>query len=161
MKKLLLLLILFFSSVTMYAEGKKVLSVLMKDGTSVYFLLAEKPLITFQNDEVKIVSDKDEATMKRTLVERFEFVSEIPTGIEDVEDLEEKVACENFELAGDAVYISGLTPGCKVQLLSVNGRVLASEVAGENGCVTLQLEALPSGIYLVNYYETTIKFIKS
>ena len=161
MKKLLLLLILFFSSVTMYAEGKKVLSVLMNDGTSVYFLLAEKPLITFQNDEVKIVSDKDEATMKRTLVERFEFVSEIPTGIEDVEDLEEKVACENFELAGDAVYISGLTPGCKVQLLSVNGQVLASEVAGENGCVTLQLEALPSGIYLVNYYETTIKFIKS
>lgn len=161
MKKLLLLLILFFSSVTMYAEGKKVLSVLMKDGTSVYFLLAEKPLITFQNDEVKIVSDKDEATMKRTLVERFEFVSEIPTGIEDVEDLEEKVACENFELAGDAVYISGLTPGCKVLLLSVNGQVLASEVAGENGCVTLQLEALPSGIYLVNYYETTIKFIKS
>ena len=98
--------------------------------------------------------------MKRTLVERFEFVSEIPTGIEDVEDLEEKVACENFELAGDAVYISGLTPGCKVQLLSVNAQVLASEVAGENGCVTLQLEALPSGIYLVNYYETTIKFIK-
>ena len=64
-------------------------------------------------------------------------------------------------LAGDAVYISGLTPGCKVQLLSVNGQVLASEVAGENGSVTLQLEALPSGIYLVNYYETTIKFIKS
>ena len=160
MKKLLLLLILFFSSVTMYAEGKKVLSILMKDGTSVYFLLAEKPFITFQNDEVKIVSDKDEATMKRTLVERFEFVAEVPTGIEDVEDLEEKVACENFELAGDAVYISGLTPGCKVQLLSVNAQVLASEVAGENGCVTLQLEALPSGIYLVNYYETTIKFIK-
>lgn len=161
MKKLLLLLMLFFCSVTIFAEGKDVLGVMMKDGTSVYFLLAEKPLITFQNDEVKIVSEKDEATMKRTLVDRFEFVAEVPTGIEDVEELDEKVASENLELTGDAVYISGLTPGCKVQLLSVNGQVLMSEVAGENGCVTLLLEALPSGVYLVNYYETTIKFIKS
>ncbi len=161
MKKLLLLLMLFFCSVTMFAEGKDVLGVMMKDGTSVYFLLAEKPLITFQNDEVKIVSEKDEATMKRALVDRFEFVAEVPTGIEDVEGLDEKVASENLELTGDAVHISGLLPGCRVQLLSVNGQVLMSEVAGENGCVTLLLEALPSGVYLVNYYETTIKFIKS
>lgn len=161
MKKLLLLLMLFFCSVTMFAEGKDVLGVMMKDGTSVYFLLAEKPLITFQNDEVKIVSENDEATMKRALVDRFEFVAEVPTGIEDVEGLDEKVASENLELTGDAVHISGLLPGCRVQLLSVNGQVLMSEVAGENGCVTLLLEALPSGVYLVNYYETTIKFIKS
>ena len=160
MKKLLLLLILFFSSVTMYAEGKKVLSVLMKDGTSVYFLLAEKPLITFQNDEVKIVSKNDEATMKRALVDRFEFVAEVPTGIEDVEELDEKVASENLELTGDAVHISGLLPGCRVQLLSVNGQVLMSAVADDNGCVTLSLDALASGIYLVNYNEVTIKFIK-
>lgn len=161
MKKLLLLLMLFFCSVTMFAEGKDVLGVMMKDGTSVYFLLAEKPLITFQNDEVKIVSEKDEATMKRALVDRFEFVAKVPTGIEDVEELDEKVASENLELTGDAVHISGLLPGCRVQLLSVNGQVLMSEVASENGCVTLLLEALPSGVYLVNYYETTIKFIKS
>lgn len=161
MKKLLLLLMLFSCSVTMFAEGKDVLGVMMKDGTSVYFLLAEKPLITFQNDEMKIVSEKDEATMKRALVDRFEFVAKVPTGIEDVEELDEKVASENLELTGDAVHISGLLPGCRVQLLSVNGQVLMSEVAGENGCVTLLLEALPSGVYLVNYYETTIKFIKS
>lgn len=160
MKKLLLLLILFSFSATMFADGKDVLSVLMKDGTSVYFLLAEKPLITFRNDEVKIASESDEAVIKRTSVERFEFVAEIPAGIEDVKELEEDAVRENFELTGDAICITGLNAGCKVQLFSINGQTLMSDIAGEEGRVVFSLEALSPGIYLVNYNETTIKFIK-
>ncbi len=160
MKKILLTFMLFSFAATMFANGKDVLSVLMKDGTSVYFLLAEKPYITFQNDEMKIVSDTDEALVKRTLVERFEFVNEIPAGIEDVEEQDEQLRA-NFKLDGDAVYITGLASGSKVVLYAMDGRVVTTSVAAADGCVTLSLNTLPSGIYIVKYNDTAIKFIKS
>ena len=160
MKKILLTFMLFSFAATMFANGKDVLSVLMKDGTSVYFLLAEKPYITFQNDEMKIVSDTDEALVKRTLVERFEFVNEIPAGIEDVEEQDEQLRA-NFKLDGDAVYITGLASGRKVVLYAMDGRVVTTSVAAADGCVTLSLNTLPSGIYIVKYNDTAIKFIKS
>ena len=160
MKKILLTFMLFAFAAASFANGKDVLSVLMKDGTSVYFLLAEKPYITFQNDEVKIVSDTEEALVKRTLVERFEFVDEMPTGIEDVEEEDEQLRA-NFRLYGDAVYITGLESGCKVTLFAMDGRVVTTSVAPADGCVTLSLNALSSGIYIVKYNETAIKFIKS
>ena len=152
---------LFAFAAVSFANGKDVLSVLMKDGTSVYFLLAEKPYITFRNDEMKIVSDTDEAVVKRTSVERFEFVDEIPTGIEDVEEMDEQQLRANFKLDGDAVYITGLASGSKVVLYAMDGRVVNSSVAAADGCVILSLNALPSGIYIVKYNETAIKFIKS
>ena len=151
---------LFTFAATMFANEKNVLNIIMKDGTSVYFLLAEKPYITFRNDEMKIVSDTDEALVKRTLVERFEFVDEMPTGIEDVEEQDEQLRAK-FRLDGDAVYITGLESGSKVVLYAMDGRVVNSSVAAADGCVTLSLNNLPSGIYIVKYNETAIKFIKS
>ncbi len=75
-------MLLTFSALT-FAQKRDVLGIFMKDGTSVYFLLEEKPLITFENSDVKVVSSADEAVIERSLVDRFEFVNEIPTAIEE------------------------------------------------------------------------------
>ncbi|MBR4847797.1 MAG: T9SS type A sorting domain-containing protein [Bacteroidaceae bacterium] len=157
MKKLLLSLLLFTFSALTFAQKKDVLGIFMKDGTSVYFLLAEKPLITFENSDVKVVSSTDEAVLVRSQVDRFEFVADVPT---DVEDVQEKVEREKFELTRNAIHLSGLTPGCKVQLFSIGGQSILATAANENGAVTISIDSLPAGIYLVNYNEITIKFIK-
>ena len=158
MKKLLLLFLLFTFSLLAYSQEKNVLGILMKDGTSAYFLLEEKPLITFVDEDVCIVSETDKAVIKRTLVDHFEFTDKMPTGIEDVKD---KVANGKFELAGNVIHLSGLASGCKVQVFSINGQAVSSAVANEQGAVVIPIDSLPSGIYLVNYNEITIKFIKS
>lgn len=157
MKKLLLSLLLFAFSALTFAQKKDVLSILMKDGTSVYFLLEEKPLITFENSDVKVVSSTDEAVLERAQVDRFEFVDEVPTAIEE---LEEEIAREKFEMTRNAIHLSGLAPGCKVQLFSISGQSILATAANENGAVTISIDSLPAGIYLVNYNEITIKFIK-
>ena len=149
---------LFCFPAFIYAQKDMALSVLMKDGTAVYFLLKERPIATFVDDMVKIVSSTDEAEIKRALVEKFEFTDELPTGIEDVDD---EVADGSFELTKNFIRVEGLVPGCAVRLYSVSGQMVLSATADENGCVTLSLDALASGIYLVNYNEITIKFIKS
>lgn len=157
MKKLLLSLLLFAFSALTFAQKKDVLGIFMKDGTSVYFLLAEKPLITFENSDVKVVSSTDEAVLVRSQVDRFEFVADVPT---DVEDVQQEVEREKFELTRNAIHLSGLTPGCKVQLFSIGGQSILATAANENGAVTVSTDSLPAGIYLVNYNEITIKFIK-
>ena len=157
MKKLLLSLLLFTFSALTFAQKKDVLGIFMKDGTTVYFLLAEKPLITFENSDVKVVSSTDEAVLVRSQVDRFEFVADVPT---DVEDVQEEVEREKFELTRNAIHLSGLTPGCKVQLFSIGGQSILATAANENGAVTISIDSLPAGIYLVNYNEITIKFIK-
>lgn len=157
MKKLLLSLLLLTFSALSFAQKKDVLGIFMKDGTSVYFLLEEKPLITFENTDVKVVSSTDEAVLERSQVDHFEFVNEIPTAIEDVE---EELDREKFELTRNAIHLSGLTPGCKVQLFSIGGQSILVTSANENGAVTISIDSLQAGIYLVNYNEITIKFIK-
>ena len=157
MKKLLFsLLLLTFSALT-FAQKKDVLGIFMKDGTSVYFLLEEKPLITFENSDVKVVSSTDEAILERAQVDRFEFVDEVPTAIEEVE---EEIAREKFELTRNAIHLSGMAPGCKVQLFSISGQSILATSANGDGTATITIDSLPAGIYLVNYNENTIKFIK-
>ena len=157
MKKLLFAFLLFCLPALMSAQKGKTLSVIMNDGTSVYFLLDEQPRVTFVDDAVKIVSTTNETTIKRSLVKKFEFVDEIPTSVNEVE---EEVAADRFELTGNSICIEGLAPGCAVRLYSIRGEMLVSAVADDNGSLTLSFESLPSGVYVVNYNETTIKFMK-
>lgn len=145
----------------MFAQKEKTLNVLMKDGTSVYFFLKELPIATFADDVVKIVSSTNEATIKRTLVEKFEFVDKQLPETNDIEDIEEVIKNDRFEITDNAIRVEGLESGCVVRLYSINGQAIMSAVADDNGCVTLSLDALSSGIYLVNYNEITIKFIRS
>ena len=158
MKKLLIIFMIFLLSASVYAQEKKVLGIYMTDGTMVCFLLNEKPVLTFVDDAVKVVSTSEEALIKRSLVDHFEFLAEVPTDINDVK--ENSGVGENVELDGDAIRVSGLPQGCKVQVYSVNGQAQITAVAGEDGNVTLHLGSLSKGIYLVNYNKTTIKFIK-
>ena len=156
MRKLLFAIMLISFSAISFAQNKEVLSILMKDGSQVCFLLAEKPLITFAGDDVKVVSDTDEAVIKRENVEKFEFIEELPSSVGNVD---EQVR-ENFELAGNVIHVSGLESGCKVLLYKVNGELVMSAVANDGGAAVISIDALSKGVYLVNYNETTIKFIK-
>lgn len=158
MKKIFITLLLFLPAM-LFAKGEKVLAVYMNDETSVYFLLEEQPVITFVDDAVKIVSATNEATVKRANVKEFKFINDLPAGIEDVYESGE-VAKERFELSKSSIVIEGLAPGCVVRLLSVNGQAVKSVAAAENGTATVTFDALPSGVYVVNYNETSIKFVK-
>ena len=86
MKKLIVLFLIFLLSASVYAQEKKVLGIYMNDGTMVCFHLNEQPVLTFVDDAVKIVSTSEEALIKRSLVDRFEFLAEVPTGINDVKE---------------------------------------------------------------------------
>lgn len=160
MRKTLLAFALFLLAASLHAAEKRVLSILMKDGTNVCFYLSEQPLVTFVGDDVKIVSASEEAAIARTLVDRFEFLDEMPTTIEEIEVDDNKPMRDNLEISEEAVSISGLTGNGPVRLFTLKGKLVLTATPDSEGAANLSLESLPAGIYLINYNETTIKFIK-
>lgn len=160
MKKILFAFTFFLLSVASHAGERSVLSVLMKDGTNICFYLNERPLITFVDEDVMIVSDTEEATIPRVSVERFEFLDAMPTSIEDVEMTDDKTTVSHVELSDNGVSINGLKTDSQVRLYTLSGKQLASATASIDGCAYLSLQSLPAGIYLITYNQTTFKFLK-
>ena len=160
MKKTLLALALFLLSASTYASEKKVLSIFMTDGTSVSFYLSEQPTVKFVGNDVKVVSATEEAIVARTQVERFAFLDKMPTAIEDIEVDDDKSMHDNLEISKEAVSISGLTGNGLVRLFTLKGKQLLTTTPDGEGNANISLESLPAGIYLINYNNTTIKFIK-
>ncbi len=160
MKKLFFALTCTLFAASTYAVEKSVLSVLMKDGTNVCFYLSEQPLVKFAGDDVRIVSTTEEATVPRALVDHFEFLDKMPSAIEEIEVADDKAIRNHVVLSDDRVSVSGLSVGGSVRLFSLRGQQLSVTVADTDGHAHLSLQALPAGIYLINYNETTIKFVK-
>ena len=82
------------------------------------------------------------------------FKMEIPNSIEDV--------CEKgtVEIDSESVRVENVGQGCIVNIYSIDGRVVMSAKADGNGLAIIPLHAISAGIYILNYNDITIKFIR-
>ena len=154
MRKVVLLLFFTLLSGLIYAQEELALCLAMRDGSSVSFLLKEKPQVTFVADSLKIVSSASQTKVKRSDVLDIRFKMEVPNSIEDV--------CENgtVEIGSEFIRVENMRPDGVVNVYSVDGRVVVSGKADGNGSAVIGLHSIPSGIYLLNYNDITIKFIR-
>lgn len=108
MKKLLIIFMIFLLSASVYAQEKKVLGIYMTDGTMVCFLLNEKPVLAFVDDAVKVVSTSEEALIKRSLVDHFEFLAETAKlesfAVEKCPNLKVAYVPKDAEVSSSAFY---------------------------------------------------------
>lgn len=156
MKKIILLLFISLISSLGYAQKERVLLLSMQDGTSVTFFLKEKPRVTFSGEMLEIISEASQANVKRSEVREIKFVMQ-----EDPETaIDEAKASENVGIDNEMIVIENIEQGSVVKVLTIDGRIVATEAADENNSVRISLASLSAGIYLLNYNDTTIKFIK-
>lgn len=155
MKNLILSVLLFFSALPCVAEDKNTLVVHLTDGTSVGFLLAERPRVTFAGDSLRIVSSVAEAVILRSEVRRFEFVADAASSVVDV-----PTASGECVISENQLYVSGLDAGEAVRLYSLDGRLLRTAGASDAGVAYLSTDGLSAGVYVINFNSTTLKFLK-
>lgn len=144
MKKLLLLLMMY--PLMTVAGGKGVL-ITHTDGSTT-FLPMEK------GQEI-IANFIDYTTMKFS----GEGIGDIEISAPDVlffKIAEETVGISNPKVGHVAMHISnngislaGLLVGTKVTMLNVNGMLVNSSVADTNGCISIDLSHLGSGVYII------------
>ena len=134
-----------------------IVTVQLKDGKSVDFSFADKPVARFADGEMTVT--------QQTTDEKTTFV------IADVEKM--TVSKGNgvisaaldanpatFSIQGGKLRGAGLQPGLTVRVFTSGGSLAATSTASGEGSVEIETGNLAGGVYLVSAGEASFKFIK-
>jgi hypothetical protein len=156
MKKLLLLLLMLLAlPIGMLADNQNTLIVKTKDGAQTTFVLQDKPRVTFEGTDLKVVSDKETVAFALADVLRFEYVKKDALGID-----EDVVDPTGVSYQGGVLVISQLRQGASVAVYTLDGKLLRQLTASHSGTYRLNLSELPTGLYLVKADNVTYKITK-
>lgn len=156
MKKLLLLLLpLMAFPIGMLADSQNTLVVKLKNGAETTFFLKDKPNVTFEGTDLKVVSNKETVTFALSDVLRFTYVKKDASGIDET-----VVDPTEVSYDGGVLVISQLKQGASVDIYSLDGKLLRQLTAHHSGTYRLNLSELPKGVYLVKADNVTYKIMK-
>ena len=136
------------------AMASNVLVLHLKDGSSQsYVLLTDEPRISVVGDNIVVTTNSTESSYAMTDVSYFNYESQA-TGITG------KNNADGMKFNGDAILFSGLPAGCKIYLYATGGQLLMTETADADGCATVNLTSLQTGVYIIKANNIATKFTK-
>lgn len=131
-----------------YAEPKVVVSTFA--GSSFEFYISAKPRITYQDNLLVIVSDKDgSVSLEAADVKEFRFCSSDETGV---------AAVKSDGRFGS--MMSGLKAGSRVAVLSLDANTVQTVYAGSDGKAEINFGQLPDGVYIIKTEKGSFKIKK-
>lgn len=126
-----------------YAEGKS-LKLTLQNGAEQTYMLADKPVVTFQGEKVLIASEKLSSEYPRSDVKSFSFADVSTNAVEDtVQDTLYIYDGSNFS-----------SPGNEIAVYNLQGMKVA------DGRDNISLTSQASGIYIIKVSNQTIKIRK-
>ena len=151
----LLLLVLLAWPIGMLADNLNTLVVKMKNGAETAFFLKDKPNVTFEGTNLKVVSEKTTTTFALADVLRFTYVKRDPSGIN-----EQIVDPTEISYEDGVLVISQIKAGASVGVYALDGKLVRQLKAQRAGTYRLSLSELPTGLYLVKADNVTYKITK-
>ena len=151
----LLLLVLLAWPIGMLADNLNTLVVKMKNGAETAFFLKDKPNVTFEGTNLKVVSEKTTTTFALADVLRFTYVKRDPSGIN-----EQIVDPTEISYEDGVLVISQIKAGASVGVYALDGKLVRQLKAQRAGTYRLSLSELPTGLYLVKADNVAYKITK-
>ena len=139
----------------MLADSQNTLVVKLKNGAETTFFLKDKPNVTFEGTDLKVVSNKETVTFALSDVLRFTYVKKDASGIDET-----VVDPTEVSYDGSVLVISQLKQGASVDIYSLDGKLVRQLKAHHSGTYRLSLSELPTGLYLVKADNITYKIMK-
>ena len=139
----------------MLADNLNTLVVKMKNGAETAFFLKDKPNVTFEGTNLKVVSEKTTTTFALADVLRFTYVKRDPSGIN-----EQIVDPTEISYEDGVLVISQIKAGASVGIYALDGKLVRQLKAQRAGTYRLSLSELPTGLYLVKADNVTYKITK-
>lgn len=130
------------------------LILLLKDGTTQTYELAEQPVITVVGTELKIVANHADVSIPLSDVVRYTFQKRT-TGIDEVGTNQEVIDYKDGVLT-----LSGLEAGTPISLYTIDGRLLQAHTVADDGTYRQSLASLRQGVYVVKVNHKSYKIIK-
>ena len=137
------------------ADNLNTLVVTMKNGAETAFFLKDKPNVTFEGTNLKVVSEKTTTTFALADVLRFTYVKRDPSGIN-----EQIVDPTEISYEDGVLVISQIKAGASVGVYALDGKLVRQLKAYRSGTYRLSLSELPTGLYLVKADNVTYKIMK-
>ena len=139
----------------MLADNLNTLVVKMKNGAETAFFLKDKPNVTFEGTNLKVMSEKTTTTFALADVLRFTYVKRDPSGIN-----EQIVDPTEISYEDGVLVISQIKAGASVGVYALDGKLVRQLKAQRSGTYRLSLSELPTGLYLVKADNVTYKITK-
>lgn len=130
------------------------LILLLKDGTTQTYELAEQPVITVVGAELKIVANHADVSIPLSDVVRYTFQKRT-TGIDEVDTNQEVIDYKDGVLT-----LSGLEAGTPISLYTIDGRLLQAHTVADDGTYRQSLASLRQGVYVVKVNHKSYKIMK-
>ena len=124
-------------------------------GDEVTILLSERPLVTFNNNDLVITTHMDEVSYPSADVLKLTYVNVNPTNINGIER-----SGTLYSLIGDELKIANAVPGSRVFVYTVDGTLLTSSTTDTQGCSTLPIAGMSGSVYVVKTSSVTFKIRK-
>ena len=132
------------------------LVVWLKSGQKVYHDLNDEPETSFNDGRLWLETNKVSVHYPLTDVLRYTFEGKLgPTMVEKVRPGEIK-----FSQGDDMMKFDGLAEGTRLELYSVDGKLLGVQQTHEGESSIVSLKGMPSGTYIVKVGEATYKIQK-
>lgn len=149
MKKIILFLSVFLLVGILPLSAQNCLVLLLRDGSQYSYLLAEKPLVTFADGDVKVHAAILQTSVPLAEVQNFHF-ADAESGIPALSDNECRIA-----------YTDGVVTveGCKgnVSLFDLNGRLLQTIQAKEGQPVSFDLTQQSAQVFVLRAGRQSVK----
>ena len=134
------------------------LTVEMKDGDKVSYILSDKPVVTFNGTQVLIKSEKAEAGYELSTVQRYYF-EEVPDGISTTPEDDSSLHFDYSEDNHLTVY--GIADASTVSVYDITGRPAPAAIDPSGKAFTIDLSILPTGVYIITLpNHSTLKIKK-
>ncbi len=156
-KSLLLFTLCCITLVGWAADAPKYFAVWLNNGQRIDLLLYEKPTTTFTEGILKFEASGIAIEYEASEVKEFTFESTPSSGIRNVSA--DGKDC-TVRQAGNMLNISGADPYAKINLYNSGGMFVSSHFADGTGSLSVSLEMLGQGVYILKIDTTTLKIIK-
>ena len=151
--KCLILLLLVCVSTTATAQNKATLVLWHADGTTTDIALYLMPKVEFQDDKVRITSTILDMEYPKADILRFTYKGG-GSGIETPK------AEADYSREGDRLVFHGVTSTDRVAVYTSNGIRVPIHLTVADNSVTLPLNSIPQGVYVLSVNGKTSKFTR-
>ena len=150
MKKLTLLFV--FACLAYAGAMAKSVVFTLTDGTKVYYLLGGEtnPKLRFQEGKMLVEAD----TYEFSNIKNFYISSE-----DDPNAIENVLSKQNVRVGGNMVVINSSSVK-NVDVFAANGAKVSADIQRDGDVITVNLNGLPKGMYVVSVGQSSLKVMK-
>lgn len=141
-----------------YASNEACVVVEQMDGSRVGYLLSELPRITCSDDVMRLTTSETSLELDANDICKIYLSTTSETSVAVAADI--TIPTLRVSIVGDECMVSGLLPEERVTFCDVSGMLFVSDVAKDDGTLSVSLGSMSCSVVIVKTERWSFKFIK-